>query len=394
MHLLCLSQTCLRLPIMQRLRMEGWYVVFGYQPNDNVDVELLRLADAAFPWIAPQIQLAAINPDVILDREIQDEQSVEQAIASHQGPAIERTGVTKQRSLTIIMRSRNDACVIAQTLKALFSQTVRAEKVLLIDSSSTDGTLGIVRHFPVEILSISASEYYPGRVLNRAMTLTNGEFIVFLNSDAVLLTPQSIERLLQPLKEEDVAAVYARQLPRPEAEVWVQDDYIRAFPENAAAPAWMTLSLAYSAFKRSMWQQHPFYTAAWGSEDVEWARWAKSQGKQVLYVSDALCMHSHNYSLKQLYGRRYIEGEADAFIRQTQYSAVKLMRDVAAATVRDIKVYWRHGDYKGLLGIPIRRFVERWGYYRGNCWGNQRKRVGNNDVKTGQNAVLKHYDTP
>jgi len=53
---------------------------------------------------------------------------------------------------------------------------------------------------------------------------------------------------------------------------------------------------------------------AWASEDTEWGNWAKENGYNIKYVKNAILMHSHNYSLIQIYGRKFVEGEGDVFI--------------------------------------------------------------------------------
>lgn len=423
--------------LLQHLREKGYSVTLGYRPHQKIDPDFFRAVDAAFPWVAPELQLPQINPDailiwrwspdwesltwpmtqipivfirraegegplsfpipssVVMDEPV-GEQSIREVLSFIESGARRKASRTRSEkktySVSVIMRSRNDAQVIGQTLKSLFSQTVVISHVLLVDSSSTDETLEVVKRYPVEVLTIAADDYFPGRVLNRAMSLTKGEWVIFLNSDAVLLSPLSLEHLLRRLEEPFVIAAYARQLPRPEAEVWVQRDYAAAYPDTNIAPGWMSFSLCLAAMKREAWNKHPFYSAAWGSEDVEWGHWAKSVGWDIAYASDALCMHSHNYSLRQLYGRRYIEGEADAFISHRKYSWGRLIRDVFASSAKDSLAYWRAGDYTGLVGIPLRRLIYHWGYFRGNCWGNSRKRTGNSDVKTGQQTVLKRYD--
>ena len=215
---------------------------------------------------------------------------------------------------SVIMRSKNAEGVIAQALAALFSQDFTDFELLVVDSGSTDGTLDIVRQYPCRLLQIEPLAYYPGAVLNNAIEQTRAELVVFQNSDAVPLIPQALGRLLAAFDDPQVDAAFARQLPRPGADPWVQRDYAASFPPGGPAPPWVTLSLPLAAMRKSAWRLHPFYTDAWASEDTEWGHWASQNGRVIRYVPEALVMHSHNYTLRQLYGRRFVEGEADAFI--------------------------------------------------------------------------------
>ncbi|MDX1932665.1 MAG: glycosyltransferase family A protein, partial [Capsulimonadales bacterium] len=216
---------------------------------------------------------------------------------------------------TVLMRSKNSDWVIGQALAGLFAQNYTDFELLVVDSGSTDRTLEYVAAYPCRLERIKPENYYPGAVLNQAIEGTNTELIVFLNSDCVPLCAETLGRLVAAFDDPSVMAAFGRQVPRPEADGWVRRDYAQAFPETGDAPPWITFSLPIAAIRRSAWEKRKFYTDAWGSEDTEWGNWARQQpGWKVAYVPEAITMHSHNYTLRQLYGRRFIEGEADAFI--------------------------------------------------------------------------------
>lgn len=294
-------------------------------------------------------------------------------------------------SVSIIMRTKDVADIVGQTLAALYSQTVRGFDLLVVDSGSTDATLEIVGRYPARLIQIRPEEYYPGRVLNRAIADTDGDIVVFLNSDVVALRPDTLEKLLSAFNDPRTMAAFARQLVRPEAHDWVIRDYIEAYPASGEAPLWQAFSLPLAAMRREAWQIQPFYTDAWGSEDTEWGVRARERGFKVAYVPESLVMHSHNYTLRQLYGRRFIEGEADAFIYRNHDSrparvlaALKSMaRDVAFSLAR------RH-PAQAALSIP-RRIVYHWAYFKGRALGEGRIRRNNTDASMGQKAVLSRY---
>jgi glycosyltransferase involved in cell wall biosynthesis len=293
----------------------------------------------------------------------------------------------------VIMRSKNSDWVIHQALAGLFSQTHRDFELLVVDSGSADRTLEIVRQFPGRLIEIEAKEYYPGNVLNMAIEATTADVVVFQNSDVVPLAPSALERLLAPFEDPAVQATFARQLPRPEAHTWVRRDYAMAFPERGQAPPWMYYSLPLAAMRRSAWQEHRFYGDAWGSEDTEWGHWARSHGKIVRYVADSIVMHSHNYTLRQLYGRRFIEGEADAFIFRARDSVPRMCLRLAKSVGNDLFPHARAGDLSGLAMAPLRRAVYQWAYYKGHRLGESRIATGNTDASIGQTAVLSRHDS-
>lgn len=298
----------------------------------------------------------------------------------------------RRPAVTVLMRSKNSDWVIGQALAGLFSQDYRDFELVVVDSGSTDRTLDIIRQYPARLIQIESDSYYPGAVLNQAMEACHSELVVFQNSDSVPLFPRTLGRLVGAFHDPAVMAAFGRQVPRPDAEAWVRRDYSASFPETGPAAEWMTLSLPLAAMRKSAWREHPFYTEAWGSEDTEWGFWARNRGWKVAYVRDAAVMHSHNYTLRQLYGRRFIEGEADAFIYRGRQNWMRFLTRLAASCAHDLEVHFRHADWKGLARIPVRRCIDHWAYMRGHRWGEQRLSEGNRDVATGQRVVLERYE--
>jgi rhamnosyltransferase len=290
--------------------------------------------------------------------------------------------------VSIIMRSKNSDWVIASALDALYSQEYMRFELIVVDSGSTDNTLDILKSYPCRLIQIEPGDYYPGKVLNDAIELCSSEIIVFINSDSVMLSPKSLGNLLASFDNPLTSAAFGRQLPRPEAHTWVQRDYTLSFPDQAEAPDWLGLSLPLAAFRRTAWEQHPFYTDSWASEDTEWGLWAKRNGHKVDYVPSALTMHSHNYTLKEIYGRRFVEGEADAFIHQTKMTPLKACIHLLKSCFNDTKAHLAARDIQGLLFSPIRRAVYHWAYLKGNSIGFQRVSDHNLDTSIGQEIVL------
>jgi rhamnosyltransferase len=293
---------------------------------------------------------------------------------------------------TVIMRSKNSQETIGQALAALFSQTYRDFELMVVDSGSTDGTLDIVAKYPCRLVRIEPKSYFPGSVLNQAILETATELIVMQNSDSVPLTPHALARLLAVFEEPQVQAAFARQLPRPDAVPWVRRDYASSFPPVAPAPQWLTMSFPLAAMRRSAWEEHPFYTDAWASEDTEWGNWIRSRGYEIRYVPDSLVMHSHNYTLAQIYGRRFVEGEADAFIYGGADTLPGMLAKMATSIARDLWFHARIGAFREMSIMPIRRAAYYWAYHQGHKLGERRIAQGDTDTSKGQTIVLERHD--
>src|SRR5205823_9694534 len=70
-------------------------------------------------------------------------------------------------------------------------------------------------HDALPILQLLPHEYRPGRVLNQGMQLAQSERVIFLNADATPQTADWLGPLVAALADPQVAAVFGRQIPRP-----------------------------------------------------------------------------------------------------------------------------------------------------------------------------------
>ena len=120
---------------------------------------------------------------------------------------------------TVAVLTYNGETYLEQILSAVESQTIDGEvDILVIDSGSTDGTLGIVaRHPAVRLHQIPNSEFGHGKTRNLAARLARGEFIAYLTHDAIPATDGWLRELLAPLRDTaaDIKAVMGKQIPRP-----------------------------------------------------------------------------------------------------------------------------------------------------------------------------------
>lgn len=295
--------------------------------------------------------------------------------------------------VSIIMRAKNSDWVIGEALAGLFAQTYTNFELIVVDSGSTDKTLEFVARWPHRLIQIKPEDYIPGTVLNNAAKEARGELVVFQNSDAVPLATDALERLVAAFDDPKVQAAFARQVPRPDADGWVRRDYALSFPASGAAPDWLPFSQVFSAIRATALAEQPFYTAAWGSEDTEWGVAVKKRGWKIAYVPEALVMHSHNYTLRQLYGRRFIEGEADAFIYGGSDSVPALVKRTLASIAHDSLWLLKQRDLAGLALTPARRMAYQWGYYKGKRHGAERVKNQIDDVATGQKVVLDRHES-
>jgi rhamnosyltransferase len=294
--------------------------------------------------------------------------------------------------VTVIMRTKNSESIVSHALTALFSQDFKDFELLVVDSGSTDGTLAEVAKYPHRLMKVEAGDYVPGNVLNAAIQNSTSPLIVFQNSDCVPCGPGVLGAVVDALEMAGTAAAFCRQVARPGAWTWVRAEYERSFPESGPAPEWMKFSLPFAGLGRKYWDEHHFYADSWGSEDTEWGNWATGKGYKVAYLPQATVIHSHNYSLKGIYGRKFIEGEADAFIYNAHRSVAAAVFGAAMQTARDIRADLLARDFRDIPAAPIRRAVDQWAWFKGNNHGHARKQQNDTDISTGQKTVLDRFE--
>jgi rhamnosyltransferase len=240
------------------------------------------------------------------------------------------------KKISIILRSYNDMPLIIETLKGIKTQTMSFELIAL-DNESKDGTADEVKQLADKFFNIPAGTYIPGKVLNKGMSESNSDIVVFLNSDCTPQHPEWLENLVRAFDNDKVAAVFGRQVPRPDCYAIFKKDTEDTYGNGEKQKYWKhCFSMASSAISRKVWEQHPFREDIQYSEDIDWTWRMRQNGYKIAYVPDSIVMHSHNYSLKQFYKRQFGEGKADAQIftwsnweqNWIRYSFLPLLRQI------------------------------------------------------------------
>ena len=224
--------------------------------------------------------------------------------------------MSEATAVPVVIRSHNDLGYLKETLARVLSQSVQAH-VHVYDNDSDDGTVEFLKTQPVRVHRVPAGSYVPGVVLNWAMqeVSASAPLVVFLNSDCTPLDDQWLDTLLDGFADVDTAAVFTRQVPRPDCMPLFAKDTEDTFGDGSRQQHWRhCFSMASSAIRTSVWETMPFREDILYSEDIDWTWRARQRGKQIVYVKDSKVYHSHNYTLGQFFRRQYGEGKAEANI--------------------------------------------------------------------------------
>jgi rhamnosyltransferase len=202
---------------------------------------------------------------------------------------------------SIVIRAKNEALHIGETLESVFSQQSTGPiEVIVVDSGSTDATLDIVQRFPVQLIEIPAESFTYGRSLNIGIAASRGDVIVSLSAHTLPIGSGWLTSLINPLSEPNVCGVYGRQVPRVDAGrlevfgMWftgVSSDRRRIHRSNPM------FSNANGAFRRRLWEEEPFDEDVAGAEDLAWVRIMLRRGYVVVFEPEACAYHSHGVPL-------------------------------------------------------------------------------------------------
>ncbi len=275
------------------------------------------------------------------------------------------------KPVPVVMRSHNDLPLIRETLGMVSKQTTPFT-LIAFDNDSTDGTRELLSQYTDEVYRVPAGTYVPGKVLNRAVEAADpaAEFIVFLNSDCTPADEHWLENLLGGFSDPKTAAVFGRQLPRPDCLPLFAKDTEDTYGDGSRQQYWKhCFSMASSAIRRSCWEESPFREDIQYSEDIDWTWRARQRGWGIAYVRDSAVYHSHNYSLKQFRKRHYGEGKADAQIFSWSGWERSWLRYSLLPCLRQVKSDWgyalKHRSAQAFFHSPALRFNQMIGRRKG-----------------------------
>ncbi|MBI2441834.1 MAG: glycosyltransferase family 2 protein [Lentisphaerae bacterium] len=222
--------------------------------------------------------------------------------------------------ISVVVPVLNAAGTLPALLEALASQQpAPPDEIVLVDSLSTDATRQIARqHANVRVVPLGRFSH--GRARNLGAQESSGRIIVLMTQDALPADKRWLAALLEPFDDEQVAAVYSRQIPRPNAPPTERFFLQYHFPPGApvrrtrsAQTSAATLKLpdvffsnVSAAVRREALLSYPFDETLIMSEDQQFARDLIVAGYAIVYQPASVVIHSHRYSLLTAF-RRYFD---------------------------------------------------------------------------------------
>ena len=163
---------------------------------------------------------------------------------------------------------------------------------------------------------IEKADFDHGGTRNFGASLSNAEFIFFMTQDAVPVDSHLVEEMLKPFEQEEIAAVYGRQLAGKNA--GVVEQYTRTFnyPEEDSVKSKKDLerlgiktyfcSNVCAVYRKSVYNEMGgFVLKTIFNEDMIMASKIINAGYSIGYAANAKVVHSHKYTYWQQFTRNF-----------------------------------------------------------------------------------------
>jgi len=198
------------------------------------------------------------------------------------------------------------------------SQSPLKPRILVIDSSSTDGTIELARHLGIETIVIPQKEFNHGTTRERARNHLKTDIICMLTQDAYVTDKDTLSHLVAPIIEKKASITYARQVPHDGANFF--ESFARAYnyPETSHLRSIQDVKKygAYTFFcsdscaaysNAALDEIGGFEHVLLGEDTIVTAKLLR-KGHSIAYTAEAVVKHSHCYTLLEEFHRNFDTG--------------------------------------------------------------------------------------
>jgi rhamnosyltransferase len=229
-------------------------------------------------------------------------------------------------TIGVVIPTRNAGKLWKDVVTALREQRDDFDRILIIDSSSTDDTVPIAEDAGFDVISILSSDFNHGATRNFGLKWLACDITVFLTQDAIPMQ-HAISTIAKAFEDISVAVAYGRQTPHNSANPIARHarhfnykpcGYMYGFEDRKKYKIkTIFASNSFAAYRTRLFLEldgFP-YTVIFG-EDMLFTAKALLSGYHVSYIADATVKHSHDYSLSETFRRSFDNG---VFLRKESW---------------------------------------------------------------------------
>ena len=260
----------------------------------------------------------------------------------------------EEKVIDVVLPVHRPGSELKQLIRRLEEQIQRIRYIYIMhtrDGLDLSALLAEEGYDNIIIEEVKPEEFDHGGTRDRAVRMSDADYILCMTQDAVPADRHLTERLLEAMEDEKTALAYARQIPR--ADCHVIERYTRSFnyPETGMVKTKEDLATlgikAYFCSNVCAMYRRQLYLERGGfekkviiSEDTVYAAGCILAGYQVAYAAEARVIHSHNYSNRQQFHRNF-----DIAVAQAQHpelfegirsetEGIRMMKKTAAYLLR------------------------------------------------------------
>ncbi|HEX4813721.1 MAG TPA: glycosyltransferase [Nonomuraea sp.] len=198
------------------------------------------------------------------------------------------------KTLTVIVPAHNEEHGLPATLRSIAAQTVRPERVIVVDDASTDRTSAVAAAHGVTVLRPPRNLGSKAKAQNYALPHCDTDLVLAVDADTVL-APDYIERV-KPAFDDPAVSVAAgnvqTRFARTPCERGRSTEYLFGFhwhrPIQQLANSPMVCSGCCSVFRRTTLAASGGFPERTIVEDMDFTWSQQVAGRKAVYVSDAM----------------------------------------------------------------------------------------------------------
>lgn len=225
-------------------------------------------------------------------------------------------------TVDIIIPTYKPGKSLAGLIEKLEKQHYGIHKIIIVNTEAEYiNQEDLLRKFEkLEIHNIKKEQFNHGLTRNYGASFSKADYIVFMTQDAVPVDRYLIDELLRPFEDGDVWLTYAKQ--QPNANCKYVEKYIRGFNypskdivKTKASIETMGIKALFcsdvcAAYRRDKFMELGQFDKTDFNEDTFFAYKVLMKNKKVYYASNAIVVHSHNYTYRQQFARNFCIGKS------------------------------------------------------------------------------------